>query len=82
MFPLRPRSLLGGPLCRDGFIIGNGIIRTLDCLAGQQDWRENQDGRGANGAVCKHGGGVANKGSGLDVGTPRWDSGRCLFIPG
>lgn len=77
MFPLRPGGLPGGLLCRNRFIIENGIIRILDCLAGQQDWGENEDGNGVQRAVCsktggcKHGGGVGNKGSGLDVGTPR-----------
>lgn len=79
MFPLWPGRLLGGLLLRNRFIIGSCIIRILDCLAGQQDWRESQDGNGVKGAVCsklgggscKHGGGLGNKGSGLDAGTPR-----------
>lgn len=65
-------------MCRTGFIVANGIIRILDCLAGQQDWRENQDGNGGekgrlqqDRGGCKHGGGAGNKGSGLDAGTPR-----------
>lgn len=57
----------GGPLCRNRFIIENGIIRILDCLAGQQKWRQNEDGNGlkrvvcsqtgGGGVRCKHGGG-------------------------
>lgn len=66
MFPLRPVRLLGGLLLRNRFIIGSCIIRILDCLAGQQDWRENQDGNGVKGAVCSKlaGGAAANMGEG------------------
>lgn len=66
MFPLRTGRLLGGLLCRNRFIIGNGIISILDCLAGQQDWRQNEDGNGAKRAVCSKtgGGGAANMGEG------------------
>lgn len=68
MFPLWPGRLLGVLLCSNTFIIGKGIIRILDCLdilGGGRKWGE----RGS-----ELGGRVLNKGSGLDVGTPRCSS--------
>lgn len=47
----------------------------LDCLDMQRDWGGNWDGNGVKGGLNRGGGGrVHNKGSGLDVGTPRCSS--------